>query len=617
MKHTRRFGKYLLTTMAAFTLFSVGLAHRPSLAQAPQQIEGSFGINSEFYNSVPMLVGLIDAAPYFGDAPVTLPAPEDQFLAEVSGEATGGSYAIALPENPPCEAAPTTTACVFDVRLMSDVGERGYMVQNEDNLASSLQINITFNITNGTLIVYAPAAGQFPAGKGADARLFTADDGQAEIGAGWWLVSIDAEPYTFTPFTGQPIDLLTSAYGDVVDYSLLSCSEFASQFLERVSLTYPFTKLYNIDWPALKSELLPMANAATNQRDCEAMVLKFGNAIPDGHVGWYLSSLDNDRAGSLGVVLNQLSDGRVAVRALRQNGPAENAGIQVGAVISQWDGQPIAEALEAQILYGGNSSTATALSLNKLRDLTRGPLGSSIEVTFENVGEPAQTVTLRRDQPGRVNLGDEVAVGDDNLLGSGLGYWRIDDFTDMDGFRAFDAAIDSFIANGVPGIIIDVRGNPGGLSQMADAMGSRFFDTSFILGKQFSGDGRFIYQSNITPRGQQFTGPVAILVDEDTASSGDIFAYIFKSTGRGIIVGYTPSSGMAGTVSGGQYYLPFGGFIQVPTGAMVNEAGEIVVEGTGVVPDVLVPRTIESMINGATADEVLAAAEAALVAVPN
>ena len=88
-----------------------------------------------------------------------------------------------------------------------------------------------------------------------------------------------------------------------------------------------------------------------------------------------------------------------------------------------------------------------------------------------------------------------------------------------------------------------------------------------------------------------------MLVDNNTASSGDIFAYTFKSSKRAIIVGNTPSAGMAGTVSGGFYNLPDNAFIQVPTGGFYDDNKQLVVEGQGVAPDVQVPITVESLLS--------------------
>ena len=97
-------------------------------------------------------------------------------------------------------------------------------------------------------------------------------------------------------------------------------------------------------------------------------------------------------------------------------------------------------------------------------------------------------------------------------------------------------------------------------------------------------------------------------MDRNTASTGDIFAYTFKSSKRATVVGHTPSSGMAGTISGGEYYLPDSAYIQVPTGGFTDEAGNLAVEGVGVVPDIVVPVTVDSLLS--TRDDVLEAAVA-------
>jgi C-terminal processing protease CtpA/Prc len=100
-----------------------------------------------------------------------------------------------------------------------------------------------------------------------------------------------------------------------------------------------------------------------------------------------------------------------------------------------------------------------------------------------------------------------------------------------------------------------------------------------------------------------YLGCVTVLVDANTASSGDIFAYTFKSSKRATIVGNTPSAGMAGTVSGGMYYLPNDAYIQVPTAGFFDLQGNLQVEGTGVEPDVKVPVSVKSLLS--PDDEVL------------
>src|SRR5581483_2488243 len=212
--------------------------------------------------------------------------------------------------------------------------------------------------------------------------------------------------------------------------------------------------------------------------------------------------------------------------------------------------------------------------------------------------EPKPGSAIRKDRP-------DVK---DYKLPSGIGYIRVNSFLEAGTLRDFDRAVDSLIASNAPGIIIDVRSNPGGFSQMSDAMASRFFDQGFIVGKQFASDGRLVYEMIVDPRQPIYHRPLAILVDRNTASAADLFAYTFKSSKRATIVGNTPSAGMAGTVSGGQYLLPDGAFIQVPTGGFTDANGKLAVEGEGVAPDVLVPVTVDSLLS--PKDDVLEAAVA-------
>lgn len=586
-----------------------------------QRLSGNFSVAYQDYSELPALVALSDATGYFTGEPIYLPPQIEQIPATMRGNTGDGSYTLDLPPAPKARGFDATTGTlaenslyIFDVRLMSDVAARGYMVPNEDNIASSLRITIDNRIAGGTLVVWAANDQQpFPTGPGPDGQIFTADDPRAALPSGWSLVDLDSVPYTVIREAAPELDLITTGAGDQSDYSALAdCSVLIPTFLDRVSSVYPFTKLYNIDWAALRARLIPAANAAKTPADCQRVIRDFANAIPDGHVNYYLPALQEEVAGSLGMTLQQLSDGQIVVNVLRDNGPATDAGIQRGAIISEWEGKPIAEALRNVVLQSSNASTPHALAALQLRDLTRGPLGSKVTLTFTNPGGTPETATLTRDTPRRINaVTTEPQIVDDRLP-SGLGYIRIENFTGARRLAEFDRAVSSLIAQNVPGIIIDVRSNPGGFSQMSDAMASRFFDEPFRIGRQFSPDGRLVFQMQVEPRTPIYSGPVAVLVDVNTASAGDLFAYTFKMSNRALIVGFTPSGGLAGTVSGGQYYLPDGAFIQVPTGGLLDEQGQTVIEGTGVAPDVLVPLTVDVLLSDE--DAVLKAAEDALLA---
>ncbi len=115
----------------------------------------------------------------------------------------------------------------------------------------------------------------------------------------------------------------------------------------------------------------------------------------------------------------------------------------------------------------------------------------------------------------------------------------------------------------------------------------------------------------IEPAPLHFEGPVAVLVSPDCVSACESFAYALATAGRSIVVGHYPTAGAFGEVSRGQYSMPGDISIQFPTGKSLTLDGKLIIEGTGVIPQIIVPVTVES----ATGDQdaVLEAAIQALL----
>jgi C-terminal processing protease CtpA/Prc len=584
------------------------------------KLTGGFSVAYDGYESLPLVVGLADATGYFGKDPIYLVPKDQQALGVYTGSARNGDYTLVLPVMPNGRAFNVTTGALdesagvrfFDVRLMSDVTSRRYMQENEDPIASTLQVSVDSTIGGGTLIVWAADADQqFPTGRGADGKLFTADDPRATLASGYSFVNLDQEPFAVMAGANRALDLRTTGGGDVIDYSNLRCAELIPALLDRTEKYYPFTTLHTVDWAAIRAKLLPAAAQATSQADCEALIRDLGNAIPDGHMNFSLPSLRSELQGTVGMLLVPSSDGQIVVWFVRPDGPADRAGIKAGAVITSWGGKPIQQALDEMVLLFSNASTPHALLDTKLTQIVRGQRGSTAEIGYQNPGEAAVAATLTRVEAVRATLPSDPLNLQNGVLPSGIGYIRLPSFAGYRNMTDFDAELDSLIQQNVPGIIIDIRGNGGGFSQISDAIASRFYDTTMIIGRAITADGRYTYQSRVEPRQPLYTGLVAVLVDENSVSASDLFAYTFKFGKRALIVGHTPTAGAAGTVSGGGYYLPDNAFMQLPTGGFQNEQGEQIIEGVGVIPDLLVPRSAEEI--ASPRDEVLRAAEQALL----
>jgi C-terminal processing protease CtpA/Prc len=182
--------------------------------------------------------------------------------------------------------------------------------------------------------------------------------------------------------------------------------------------------------------------------------------------------------------------------------------------------------------------------------------------------------------------------------------------------QLWDRYLREFIEWEVPGIIIDVRVNGGGSSGLARDFAGYFFDEEVILfQRSYFNDltGQFEYQdfpARVMPGPVHYDGDLAVLVSSYCVSACEGFAYTLAQRDGVTIVGHTPSAGAYGEVGRGQYDLPAELSMQFPTGRSETLDGELVIEGEGVLPDVVVPVTEASVLGGV--DTVLNAAIDAL-----
>jgi carboxyl-terminal processing protease len=488
-------------------------------------------------------------------------------------------------------------------------------------------------IKGGTLIVWSPDDQQgFPTGFGDDEMLFTEDDPTAPIPAGYNIVDLDQTPFKVYKEAQPQIDLFEGEIA-INDYSDMSYEEAFEAMFEKVSREYPFTEEKDLDWDALYDEFAPRAADARNDKDFYRVVRDFTWAIPDAHVGVggesgaVLDVLIEEQGGGFGLVLAELSDGRVIVTEALPDLPASEAGVQVGAEIVEWDGKPVAQAIDEVVPYFGPYSTEHSKRLAQVVFLPRVPLGETATVTYRNPDSGAKTVTLEStvEFDSLINAlpyysQDEMAlpVEGEVLDESGLGYIKITSFssdykmmTDL-----WEHFMSEMIEQDIPGLIIDVRLNFGGNGDLALDFAGYFFDEEIIRSNRlYYNDlsGKFEIEGTperITPAPMLYEGPVVLLVSPDCISACEGFAYSMALKNRAIVVGHYPTAGAYGEVGRGQYKLPGGLTLQFPTGRSETPDGKLIIEGVGVIPDIVVPVTEESALG--LRDTVLEAAIEAL-----
>jgi C-terminal processing protease CtpA/Prc len=482
-------------------------------------------------------------------------------------------------------------------------------------------------ITGGKMVIWAPDDQQsFPTGFGPDNKLFTDDDPTAPVPAGYSIVDLDTQPFTLTKQSETEITL-NEGVGAVTDYSTLSYTDAFEALFEKASREYPFTQDKGIDWNQLHDHFSPIVAAAKNDADFYRAIRDFTYAIPDGHVG---VSIDpqvfyDDAGGSFGMTLAELSDGSVVVTHVLPGLPAEAAGIEVGAEIIAWNGKPVSEAIDTVIPYFGPYSTETARRVNQVIFLTRTSVGNQVDVEFSNPGDTNSHNVSMQAVVDYDSLFQSIPSFNEDALGlpieaktladsGGLAYIRMNTFSDDYNLmaRLWERAIKSLIDNKTPGVILDLRQNPGGSSGLARDFAGYFYtqpETLYRRSYYNNETGQFEYVDppfDILPGPENYSGPIAVLVSTDCVSACEGFVYSLTQLDNVTVVGNTPSAGAFGEVGRGQYDLPGGLSMQFPTGRSETPDGNLLIEGTGIKPDILVPVTVDSAINGV--DSVLQAA---------
>ncbi len=472
-------------------------------------------------------------------------------------------------------------------------------------------------IEGGILIVWAPDDMQaFPVGFGEDNRLFTEDDPVESIPAGYSLVDLNETPFVFWKEPTPEITLYEGALA-VNDFSDRSYSDAFEAVFEKVSREYPFTADKGIDWDALYDEFSPQVAAARTDQDFYRAMRDWSLHIPDAHVGISLEPqvFFEEAGGSFGMRLAELDNGDVVVIDVLPDEFADLAGIQTGALILEWDGQPVQEALDQVEPLFGPYSTSHSRRLDQLVFLTRHPPQTRIEATFQNPGAAApQTAeliaTIEYDSlfdsiP--FFAFDELALPvEAEVLDNGFGYMRITSFADDFRLTAFlwERFIDQLIENEIPGLIIDLRTNGGGSAGLASDFAGYFYDETIeVYRRSYFNDvtGQFEYSpgiADIDPAPLLYEGYVAVLVSPHCVSACEGFAHMLSLSDRSVIIGHFSTAGAFGEVGQGQYELPGGYQMQVPTGRPEDMNGDLLIEGIGVPLDIAVPVTLESTIGG-------------------
>jgi carboxyl-terminal processing protease len=213
-----------------------------------------------------------------------------------------------------------------------------------------------------------------------------------------------------------------------------------------------------------------------------------------------------------------------------------------------------------------------------------------------------ETVRFGNLPPVQFRFGAERIVGESGISVGVIGF----NFWMMPVAAAFEDALISMLD--ADGIVLDLRGNPGGVAGLSGGIAGYFIPTAEVLGtlQYRTGELRLPVNPRFVSREGKaidpYSGPVAILIDQFSASTSEIFAAGLQDLGRARLFGETSAAAALPAVV---EELPNGDFLMHPMADLKRPNGGRI-EGIGVVPDMVVPVTRAGLLRGE--DEALQAA---------
>jgi len=354
-----------------------------------------------------------------------------------------------------------------------------------------------------------------------------------------------------------------------------------------------------LDWQAIHDEYRPRVEKASSHDEARAVIQEMIGRLKQSHfaiipavVYTVLDDEVESGSGTTGIDLRVLG-GHAVVTSLDPGSPAAQLGVQPGWQIERASGRD----LEAVIDQARANPAVHELQLTRavLARLS-GPIGGKLEAAFLDGTNKTVNLTLDLTAPRGTasafgNLPEQHVWFESKRTGS-IAYVRFNLFLDLPRVMAsFQQTVEN--CKTCDGLIIDLRGNPGGIGGMAMGMAGFLVDKpNQRLGTMYLRDSTLNFVVN--PRAKVFTGPVAILVDGCSASTSEIFAGGLKDLGRARVFGtHTAAAALPSAFE----RLPNGDGFQYAVANYISEGGQPL-EGLGVTPDEVVELTRPALLAG-------------------
>jgi len=345
-----------------------------------------------------------------------------------------------------------------------------------------------------------------------------------------------------------------------------------------------------------KAESMAQARGAMNRMLEELGQSHFAVLPREAYQDMGISGRGEGDRGETGISARVLND-RALVVSVRKGSPAEKAGISQGWVITSVSERDLNESIGKIKEELAEREFLEFIINASVNNRLRGEPGDTLALEFlDGKGELRAREIILEERKGEAHrfgyLPPFYVWIDSKRMDSGIGYIAFGCFFSPNKIMPeFNRAMASF--HDAPGVILDLRGNPGGIGAMAMGMAGWFVkEKGRYLGTLSTRETSL--KLIINPRQGAFEGPVAVLVDGMSTSSSEFLAGGLQAIGRARVFGVrTPGAALPSVID----KLANGDAFQYVIGNYVAEDGTRL-EGRGVIPDQTVDLSRKKLLKG-------------------
>lgn len=401
--------------------------------------------------------------------------------------------------------------------------------------------------------------------------------------------------------TGDGPEVVAAESGgeDAVNWARTRAETFAVVW-QTVNEAYFDEKFGGVDWTAVREQYAARLDTVADKAALRGLLQQMLGELKRSHFAVLpreaavFTPAERVRIGTAGLRV-AWADGALVVAEVTPGGAASAAGLAPGDEVKEVAGVDLAQLRDA-LERGGVPESRLGYSLAQWAESRfRAPVDTEVPLVAARGGERVEAVTLatvphegRWSEPVGNFPSFPLEVRRDAVR-DGIGYLHFSVFA-REVMRDVRDYLKSLPQDA--GLILDLRGNPGGLGIMAPGISGWLCEKQTWLGTMQLRQGVMPFVAH--PQEGLFRGPVAILIDGTSASTSEIMAAGLQAAGRARLFGET-SAGAALPSSFKQ--LPTGDLFQFAMADVVTPRG-VSIEGLGVTPDTSVARTREDYAAG-------------------